>query len=60
MHNMAELVPHLMASIDELASYCWEESRPTRSRDPRELISITHGQKVSPSQVMKNVFVFRS
>ena len=55
---MAELVPHLVPSNDELASYYWEGSRPTRSSDPRELMSTMHGQKVCLSKVIKNVVVF--
>ena len=56
---MAELVPHLVPLNDELASYYWEGSRPTRSSDPRELMSTTHSHKVCPSKVIKNVVVFR-
>ena len=59
MHNMAELVPRLMPSKAELASYYWDESRRTRSSDPRELMSTTHSHKVRPSKVIKNVVVFR-
>ena len=59
MHNMAELVPRLMPSKAELASYYWDESRPTRSSDPRELMCTTHSHKVCPSKVIKNVVVFR-
>ena len=59
MHNMAELVPRLMPSKAELASYYWDESRRTRSSDPRELMSTTHSHKVCPSKVIKNVVVFR-
>ena len=58
MHNMAELVPRLMPSKAELASYYWDESRRTRSSDPRELMSTTHSHKVCPSKVIKNVVVF--
>ena len=59
MHNMAELVPRLMPSKAELASYYWDESRRTRSSDPRELMSTSHSHKVCPSKVIKNVVVFR-
>ena len=58
MHNMAELAPHLVPLNNELASYYWEGSRPTRSCDPRELMSTTHSHKVYPSKVIKNVVVF--
>ena len=51
-------MPHLVPLNDELASYYWEGSRPTRSSDPRELMSTMHGQKVCLSKVIKNVVVF--